>query len=325
MHNAILSKIEHLQDVTGFRELHAEMSFEDYLDTVRNDPKVARTAFQRVYDMIVSYGQEEYSRNREMFVHYNFFDDPFENGKDAVFGLDKPLMELVRTFRSAARRYGTERRVLLLHGPVGTAKSTIVRLLKKGIEAYTATDAGRLYCFYWRPDDGETIDCPMHEEPLLLIPSQFRRAVLDELNAGRAPEDRIEIEGELCPACRFTFNRLLSKAEGNWLDVVRQVRVKRLLLSEKDRVGIGTFQPKDEKNQDSTELTGDINYRKIADIWLGLRPAGVQLRWRIQHCQPRHGRVHRSAEARRGLPLRPARRIAGTQDQAQEVRPDRYR
>jgi serine protein kinase len=29
-------------------------------------------------------------------------------------------------------------------------------------------------------------------------------------------------------------------------------------------VGIGTFQPKDEKNQDSTELTGDINYRKIA-------------------------------------------------------------
>src|SRR5512138_2097604 len=155
MHNAILSKIEHLQDVTGFRGLHTEMSFEDYLDTVRSDPKVARTAFQRVYDMIVSYGQEEYSRNRETFVHYNFFDDPFENGKDAVFGLDKPLMELVRTFRSAARRYGTERRVLLLHGPVGTAKSTIVRLLKKGLEAYTRTEAGRLYTFYWQMEDGQ--------------------------------------------------------------------------------------------------------------------------------------------------------------------------
>jgi serine protein kinase len=38
-----------------------------------------------------------------------------------------------------------------------------------------------------------------------------------------------------------------------------------LILSEKDRIGIGTFQPKDEKNQDSTELTGDINYRKIAE------------------------------------------------------------
>ena len=41
--------------------------------------------------------------------------------------------------------------------------------------------------------------------------------------------------------------------------------MRRLILSEKDRVGIGTFQPKDEKNQDSTELTGDINYRKIAE------------------------------------------------------------
>ncbi len=47
--------------------------------------------------------------------------------------------------------------------------------------------------------------------------------------------------------------------------MVHDVRVKRLILSEKDRIGIGTFQPKDEKNQDSTELTGDINYRKIAE------------------------------------------------------------
>jgi predicted Ser/Thr protein kinase len=47
--------------------------------------------------------------------------------------------------------------------------------------------------------------------------------------------------------------------------VVQDVRVRRIVLSEQDRQGIGTFQPKDEKNQDSTELTGDINYRKIAE------------------------------------------------------------
>jgi len=51
---------------------------------------------------------------------------------------------------------------------------------------------------------------------------------------------------------------------GELSKVLSHVRVKRLILSEKDRIGIGTFQPKDEKNQDSTELTGDINYRKIA-------------------------------------------------------------
>ena len=47
--------------------------------------------------------------------------------------------------------------------------------------------------------------------------------------------------------------------------MLEEVKVYRLILSEQDRIGIGTFQPKDEKNQDSTELTGDINYRKIAE------------------------------------------------------------
>ncbi len=265
MTHPVLRRIAELQDLTGFRDLHWEGTFDQYLDVVRQDQRVARSAFQRLYDMIVSYGFESYTRNRETLIHYNFFDDPIEDGKDAVFGIDRALMELVQIFQSAARRYGTERRVILLHGPVGTAKSTIVRLLKKGLEEYSHTEEGRLFSFYWCPDDGERMDCPMHEEPLHLIPPEFRDAVLVELNEGRSEEAQIEIQGELCPACRFTYNELLAQAGGDWLEVVRQVRVKRILLSEKDRIGIGTFQPRDEKNQDSTELTGDINYRKIAE------------------------------------------------------------
>lgn len=263
--HSILAKIEQIQDITGFRDLHWEGSFEEYLDIVRDDPRVARSAYQRLYDMIVSHGSEEYTRNREKRIHYYFFDDPFENGKDAIFGIDKSLMDLVQIFRSAAHRYGTERRVTLLHGPVGTAKSTIVRLLKKGLEDYSRTNDGRLYSFRWEPEDGEPMDCPMHEEPLHLIPVEFRAAVLEEINNGVDGLKRVTIEGELCPACRFMYNDLLQKADGDWTKVIGQVRVKRILLSEKDRVGIGTFQPKDEKNQDSTELTGDINYRKIAE------------------------------------------------------------
>ncbi|MCL4267578.1 MAG: serine protein kinase [Anaerolineae bacterium] len=263
--NDIMARIASMQDLTNFRNLHWEGSFVEYLEIVRTDPQVARSAYQRLYDMIISYGSEEYSRNREKLLHYYFFDDPFENGKDAVFGIDKQLMDLVQIFRSAAHRYGTERRVVLLHGPVGTAKSTIVRLLKKGIENYTRLDDGRLYSFRWEPTEGELMDCPMHEEPLHLVPPQFREAVMEELNDGRTGMERVIIEGDLCPACRFIFNDLLEKADGDWTAVIDQVKVKRILLSEKDRVGIGTFQPKDEKNQDSTELTGDINYRKIAE------------------------------------------------------------
>ena len=76
---------------------------------------------------------------------------------------------------------------------------------------------------------------------------------------------RVTITGELDPFCRFMYYQRLKKYDGDWTRVVQDVRVKRLILSEKDRIGIGTFQPKDEKNQDATELTGDINYRKIAE------------------------------------------------------------
>src|SRR5438876_11579759 len=58
----------------------------------------------------------------------------------------------------------------------------------------------------------------------------------------------------------------MTEYKGDWAQVIKHIRVKRMVLSEQDRVGVGTFQPKDEKNQDSTELTGDINYRKIAEI-----------------------------------------------------------
>ncbi len=77
---------------------------------------------------------------------------------------------------------------------------------------------------------------------------------------------KVKIEGDVNPACRWIFRELMAHYKGDFEKVIKHVRVKRLVLSEQDRVGIGTFQPKDEKNQDSTELTGDINYRKIAEF-----------------------------------------------------------
>jgi serine protein kinase len=106
----------------------------------------------------------------------------------------------------------------------------------------------------------------MHEEPFKLIPSKVRRQVLERLNIDTQDVDHpIADFGDLCPFCRYTYQELQQKYHGDWEKVVDHVRIDRLILSEKNRVGIGTFQPKDEKNQDSTELTGDINYRKIAE------------------------------------------------------------
>jgi serine protein kinase len=270
----IVQLIGRLQDLRGFRDQHWEGGFEDYLQIVRHNPKVTRTAFQRIYDMILSKGTREYFEYKKKILHYNFFDDKDHGGIDAIFGLDIPLMKLVNVFKSAAQRYGTEKRVLLLHGPVGSSKSTIVRLLKKGLEGYSRTPEGALYSFVWvlqgeigrkKTDQTEVIPCPMHEEPLNLIPGELRPEVLRMLNEGKSEGEKVLLEGDLCPSCRQTYRELVLRYGGDWTKIVSHVRVRRLILSEKDRVGIGTFQPKDEKNQDSTELTGDINYRKIAE------------------------------------------------------------
>jgi serine protein kinase len=269
---SLLDLILSSSDQERFRDLHWRGSFADYLDLLRKDPRIGRSAFQRAYDMIISFGETRYTENKVSRVHYHFFDDPIAHGKDAVFGLDDSLMHLVDIFKAAARRYGTERRVLLLHGPVGSAKSTIVRMLKKGMEHYSATPAGALYTYTWRlPEDmvhdpvAKEMPCPMHEDPLHLVPLDSRPALLDAINSELPEADRISSEGDLCPACRYVFRELMARYEGDLSRTLEHMEVRRLVLSEQDRVGIGTFQPKDEKNQDSTELTGDINFRKIAE------------------------------------------------------------
>jgi serine protein kinase len=287
---SLLRLVGEMQDQKQFLELNWVGSFQDYLDIVAQKPRVTRNAFQRIYDMIMEYGHEELEDAKKRLIHYKFFSDIRLNDEDAIFGLEISLMRLVNFFKAAAQGYGTEKRVLLLHGPVGSAKSTIVRRLKRGLEYYSRTEAGAMYTFDWfigdlpdpLPSDfykdggGNLFEaqqaegkigwepCPMHEEPLHLISVDMRPAFLKRFNEGRTPEDMIEIIGDLCPPCRYRFRELMRHYDGDFTRMIQHIRVRRLVFSEQDRIGVGTFQPKDEKNQDSTELTGDINYRKIA-------------------------------------------------------------
>jgi len=270
--STLVDRIASLHDTKTYEDLHWTGSFEEYLELVRNNPRIARGAHERLYDMIMSHGTEEYVDNKKKIVHYRFFDDEAHDGRDAIFGLDIPVMRLVNVLKAAAMRYGTEKRILLLHGPVGSAKSTLARLLKQGLEEYSRTPEGALFTYEWVIPENlrhltagqEVFPSPMHEEPLKLIPSEWRDKAIQELGLekdGFSPY----VRGDLNPACRHIFGELMALHDGNWGEVVKYIRVRRLVISEQDRVGIGTFQPKDEKNQDSTELTGEINYRRIAE------------------------------------------------------------
>lgn len=306
---SLLRLVGELQDQKRFQELNWSGSFQDYLDVVAKNPRVTRNAFQRIYDMIMDYGHDEFEDAKKRLTRYRFFGDQSFDGDDAIFGLEISLMRLVNFFKAAAKGYGTEKRVLLLHGPVGSSKSTIVRRLKRGMEHYSRTDDGAVYTFDWYlgdlpeggqiPSDfykiglgtqlsgvaaqigevtlspgkvelhreglrGEWEPCPMNEEPLHLIPLAMRDHFTASFNEDRPAEEQIRIVGDLCPPCRYHQRELMRRYDGDWAKMAHHIRVRRLVFSEQDRIGIGTFQPKDEKNQDSTELTGDINYRKIA-------------------------------------------------------------
>ena len=245
---SLLEAVQRHVSAEHYAAVHWEGSFRDYLALAERNPAVARNAWQRLLDMIEFHGYEQAAK-RGAAPRWKLFDDPFTHGRDAVFGLDEQLNQLVQIFRAGAQGLGPEKRVILL---------------KRGLEAYSSMDAGALYTFSWHVDD-EVVPSPMNQEPLLLVPAEARAELERRLNKNLKRTYRLELGGELDPVSRFYFRSLLERYKGEWARVIEHVRVRRFVLSEKDRVGLGTFQPKDEKNQDSTELTGDVNYRRIAE------------------------------------------------------------
>src|SRR4029079_2405545 len=136
--------------------------------------------------------------NKDKVTRYRFFTEFAARHSDAIYGLERTLIQLVNAFKSAAKGYGTERRVLLLHGPVGSSKSTIARLLKRGLEEYSRTDEGMLFSFQWKGENGTWLKDPMHGDPLQLLPLDLRGTVLAKLQE-EAPANAqypVQIKGD---------------------------------------------------------------------------------------------------------------------------------
>jgi serine protein kinase len=213
-----------------------EGTFRDYFELVTQNPNVSKLSHARICDMILAAGVDKINEgSRDEIVKYNFF-------SDELFGIERPISKIVEYFKSAGQRLEVRKRILLLMGPVGGGKSTIVTMLKRGLERWSRTSDGAVYAIK---------DCPMHEEPLHLIPPELRQEIERHYH--------IYIEGELCPQCRYNLEHVY---HGRHEDVL----IHRIVFSEKDRIGIGTFAPSDPKSQDITELTGSIDLSTIGEV-----------------------------------------------------------
>ncbi|EOT2912380.1 PrkA family serine protein kinase [Clostridium perfringens] len=223
------------------REKHNKQKFKgtflDYLEIVKNNPDLAKLSHKRIYDLIMDKGfeilrPEENAKIKKIYGNekikrYNFFKEDF-------YGIDTVVMKLMNYFHSASMRGEEARQVLYLVGPVGAGKSSLVESIKKVLET-----APPVYVL-----DG----CPMHEEPLHLIPKHLRKEFEDMLG--------VEIEGDLCPVCKY---RLLNEFGGEY----EKFPVSTKNFSIRSRKGIGVVPPVDPNNQDTSILTGSIDISKM--------------------------------------------------------------
>ncbi|MBC2580369.1 PrkA family serine protein kinase [Clostridium sp. DJ247] len=214
-----------------------EGTFLDYLQVLKQDPKIAQLAHRRMYDIITKSGMEilkpeENVRIRKIYGNetiksYNFFKNDF-------YGIDKTLMKIVNYFYSAAMEGEESRQVLYLVGPVGSGKSSIVESLKKALESSESIYALK--------------GCPMREEPLHLVPKHIRKEFEQTLG--------IRIEGDLCPVCR---HRLKEEFKGHY----ENFPVVKTGFSIRSRKGIGVVPPVDPNNQDTSVLVGSVDISKM--------------------------------------------------------------
>ena len=209
----------------------------EYLELVRENPEIACLSHKRLFNTLMTPGVgeldvEDNPRHKRIFKGdnykiYNFFADDF-------FGMEKTVNQIVRYFHSASLKGEESRQVLYLVGPVGSGKSSLVEALKKGLEG-----AGSFHAV-----EG----CPMHEEPLHLIPRHLRKEFSKMLG--------LQIEGDLCPICRY---RLKEEFQGRW----EEFPVKTYDFSIRAKRGVGVVPPVDPNNQDTSVLIGGEDISKL--------------------------------------------------------------
>jgi len=249
--------------------------FSWYVNEVLDNPLVARNAHQRLADMFDYYGST-YDEDDEVMKYNLVSEDPLEDGENVFYGTNvhKSIHEFVNKVNSGSRGLGPEKRIKLLLGPVGSGKSDFDRQVRKYFEDYTRQEEGKMYTFRWvgltdivedqDPTD-DVVRSPMNQDPLVLLPYEQRKELLERINESLDRDYTVRNKQSLDPESEYYMTKLLEHYDDDLENVLQNhIEVLRLVADENKRLCVETFEPKDKKNQDETELTGDVDYSKIA-------------------------------------------------------------
>lgn len=274
----LVSTAETVRD--DFARRNAVLSFPRYLQALAERPSaLTRTSARYLVDAIDAQGSYETTGIGGPRVRRRAFDDP-EGGPAAaeVYGQEDVQARVYDVLSDFARR-GRSDRFILLHGPTGAAKSSLVEALVRTLERYSRTPDGALYTFSWifceaqererlgfnrakEPEDSQEladadertitsrVPSEFKDPPFFLVPRAARRAFFEDAlkTAGEPERSRFRfndwvLEGELSPKSRAIYDSLLKAYGGDWRRVVRHVRVERWDVARRFRTGAVTIEP----------------------------------------------------------------------------------
>jgi predicted Ser/Thr protein kinase len=148
-----------------FQQGRRVLSFAEYLDLFATDPmRYARDASRYLRDAFEHYGSSEVETPAGKLTRWKLFDLPWDAAtaapgnlpRGALVGQERVQDEIHRALSNFVRE-GRPNRLVLLHGPNGSAKSTIVGCLMRAIEHYSTLDEGALYRFNWVFPSNKTV------------------------------------------------------------------------------------------------------------------------------------------------------------------------
>ncbi len=277
------------------------LSYREYFNLVTNNPRRhLRSSAQYLVDMLDHFGRTPLALPTGPCTRFNLFDAPFAGGEGRVAGQEMVQEQLYRLLANFARE-GRVNKLILLHGPNGSAKSSLVRALMAGMEAYARTEPGAVYSFNWifpseRLSSGaigfasgretpanagasyaylppELIDaripCEMHDHPIFLIPQRLRHELLTELLPSADGDARSTTAtdylrfGDLCQKCRRIYDALLASHDGDASKVLDHVQIERFFLSRRYRRGAATIEPQMSVDARFQQVTADRSLQSL--------------------------------------------------------------
>ena len=266
------------------------LPFSKYMEYFKKNALMeCRPSFRYLLDMIDYFGKTEDGQFK-IFLQ-DLPDSP------AIYGQGRAEQNIYENLINFLGE-GFNNKFILLVGPNGSSKSSIVRKLMKGAELYSETDEGALHSFSWIfPNDillkgtlglnsnskaheiesysdlddkniAAIIPSEMKDHPILLIPLTLRQKLIDQYLKDH-PKLLESIRksylylGDLSKKNRMIFDALLKNYKGDVTEVLKHVKVERFTISLRYSNGAVTIEPQIHVDARMQQITMDKRLQSL--------------------------------------------------------------